>query len=114
MRRFRFWRATLGRGTSIDDVLGVKPAGRTIVLSLSAFAPVRIRSGFLDYSPPIERSRFNKAWAPLIRGTAVVRTMSAKNAASVTKLGPRLALEITRADFTEGHIDRHLCRSNGR
>ena len=37
MRRLRFFAATPVRGTSIDERLGVKPAGRTIVWSCSVF-----------------------------------------------------------------------------
>jgi hypothetical protein len=50
MRRFRFFAATPGRGTSIEDRLGANPTGRTIVSSLI------FRCGFTDRSKPTDCS----------------------------------------------------------
>jgi hypothetical protein len=80
MRRLRFFAATPGRGTSIEERLGVNPPGRTIV---SSFV---FRCGITaDQSGAIARQNSVRADAVLSKGAAARMIISAKRNASLTK-----------------------------
>jgi hypothetical protein len=80
MRRFRFFAATPGRGTSIEDRLGANPTGRTIV---SSFV---FRCGITaDQSEAIARQNSLRADAVLSNGAAARTIIVANKNASPIK-----------------------------
>ena len=80
MRRLRFFAATPGRGTSIEERLGANPTGRTIVSSFVFRCGVTA-----DQSGAIARQNSLRADAVLSTGAAAKITMTAKRNASPTK-----------------------------